>query len=530
MDNFDYKNPDYAAIYKKRAGWLKMLRQDPVLLRDVKRYYKDNPAQFICDWGVTIDPKNVERGLPSVIPFLLFPKQIEWVNEVVAHWKASKPMLTEKTRQMGFSWLSVATACTLCLFNDGMSIGFGSRKEEYVDKIGDPKSLFHKAREFIKYLPVEFRGGWVEGAHSPHMRISFPNTGASITGEAGDNIGRGNTTSIYFVDEAAFLERPMLVEASLSQTTNCRIDISTPNGLGNPFAEKRFSGKIDVFTFHWRDDPRKDDAWYEKQKNELDPVTVAQEIDIDYAASVEGVVIPSAWIQSAIDAHVKLGVTPSGAFIGSLDVADEGADKNALCIRHGIELLHIEEWSGKDKTIFHTTARAIESALAYNIDHLRYDGDGMGSSVRGDAQEINNQRRAAGKKIANAVMFRGSGAVVKPESQMVKGRLNKDFFQNLKSQSWWNLRLRFEKTHNAIVSGLNYDLDEIISLPSGTPNLNKLIIELSQPTWSINNIGKVVIDKQPDGVKSPNLADAVMMAFAPLQTGLRINADELNKI
>ena len=70
----------------------------------------------------------------------------------------------------------------------------------------------------------------------------------------------------------AFFERPQLVDPSLSATTNCRQDISTPNCVGNPFAVKRFGGKIPVFTFHWRDDPRKDDAWFSKQVATLDPV------------------------------------------------------------------------------------------------------------------------------------------------------------------------------------------------------------------------------------------------------------------
>jgi Pyruvate/2-oxoacid:ferredoxin oxidoreductase delta subunit len=87
-------------------------------------------------------------------------------------------------------------------------------------------------------------------------------TGASITGEGGDNIGRGGRSSVYFVDEAAFVERPALVDRALSQTTRVRDRRETPNGPGNGFAEKRFSGRLPVFTFHWRDDPRKDEAWY----------------------------------------------------------------------------------------------------------------------------------------------------------------------------------------------------------------------------------------------------------------------------
>jgi hypothetical protein len=152
-------------------------------------------------------------------------------------WKNQQSGLTEKSRDMGMSWLSVAVACTLCLHYEGITIGFGSRKEEYVDKIGAPKSLFYKARKFMEYLPIEFRGGFDIKNDAPHMRLNFRSTGSNIAGESGDGIGRGDRASIYFVDESAFLERPMLVEASLSQTTNCRQDLSSVNGMDNPFAE-----------------------------------------------------------------------------------------------------------------------------------------------------------------------------------------------------------------------------------------------------------------------------------------------------
>lgn len=511
MDGFDWKAPDYSVVFAKRMERLARLRGDPALLAALKAYYRDNPADFICDWGVTLDPKNVERRLPASIPFILFPKQREWVEEVVRHWREQKPMLTEKTRQMGFSWLSVATACTLCLFNEGMSIGFGSRKEEYVDRIGDPKSLFQKGRFFLAGLPREFRGGWDSEKHAPHMRLSFPDTGSSISGEAGDNIGRGNTTSIYFVDEAAFLERPHLIEASLSQTTNCRVDISTPNGMANPFAQKRFGGKVDVFTFHWRDDPRKDDAWYEKQKAELDPVTVAQEIDIDYAASVEGVVIPSAWVQAAVNAHEKLGIDISGARSGALDVADEGRDLNAFAGRRGILVDYIDSWSGVGADIFGTVERAIRTCDARDYLSFLYDADGLGAGVRGDARVINDRRKEQGARQIEVTPFRGSAAPERPDAQMVPPRKNKDFFANEKARAWWALRIRFQKTFRAVTQGVMSDHDELISLDGSMADLAKLQVELSQPTYSINSAGKVVIDKAPDGAKSPNLADAVMI-------------------
>jgi len=135
--------------------------------------------------------------------------------------------------------------------------------------------------------------------------------------------------------------------------------VSTPHGMANPFAEKRHSGMVKVFTFHWRDDPRKDDEWYAKQCNELDAITIAQEIDINYQASVEGVLIPSEWAQAAIGAHRKLGIEPTGKRSGSLDVADEGKDKNAFVSAHGIVIESIRIWSGKGSDIYGYSGKGI---------------------------------------------------------------------------------------------------------------------------------------------------------------------------
>ncbi|MFL1558589.1 hypothetical protein [Pseudomonas sp. O11] len=512
---FDFKNPDYVQVFEWRTERLSRIRRDPTVLPALRAFYRENPAQFIIDWGMTADPRNVERGLPASIPFLLFPKQEEWIQWFMDRWKSQEPGITEKTRDMGMSWLTIGLASTVCMFNSGFVVGFGSRKEEYVDKIGSPKSLFDKARTFIRLLPKEFRGTWDDRKHAPHMRILFPDTGSVITGESGDGIGRGDRTSFYIVDESAFLERPQLVDASLSATTNCRQDISTPNGMGNSFAQRRHSGKIKVFTFHWRDDPRKDDAWYAKQVDELDPVTVAQEIDINYSASVEGVLIPSAWVQAAIDAHKKLGITPTGARYGALDVADEGRDLNAFAGRHGVLLDYLQPWSGKGGDIFQTVQRAIRICEENDYGRFNYDADGLGAGVRGDARVINEQRKLAGQRVINAEPFRGSGEVFKPDGEMVAKRKNKDFFMNLKAQSWWALRIRFQNTYRAVVLGMEFKPDEIISIDSTLEHRAALVTELSQPTYHINVAGKVVVDKAPDGTKSPNLADGVMISYSP---------------
>jgi phage terminase large subunit len=525
---FDFKNPNYNDVFAWRIEYLNKIRANPECIPVLKQFYKDHPAQLIIDFGMTSDPRNVERGLPTNIPFLLFPKQEEWCEFFMARWKNQEPAITEKTRDMGMSWLTVGLASSICLLNDGVVAGFGSRKEEYVDKIGSPKSLFWKARMFINALPKEFRGGFILEKHAPHMRILFPETGSAMTGESGDGIGRGDRTSFYIVDESAFLERPHLVDASLSATTNCRQDISTPNGMANSFATRRHSGKIKVFTFHWRDDPRKDEIWYQKQKDELDPVTLAQEVDIDYSASVEGILIPSAWVQAAIDAHVKLGIEPSGGFTGGLDVADEGIDKNAFCARQGVVMTAMEEWSGKGGDIFQTVQRAFGICDEHGMKSFDYDADGLGAGCRGDARVINELRETYMRIITNP--YRGSGAVHQPTAQMVKGRKNEDFFANKKSQSWWSLRIRFNNTFRAVNEGMKFDPDEIISIPSNLALKSRLSQELSQVTYSLNGAGKVIIDKIGEGMKSPNLADACVICFSGMNKPMQISSDLLKRV
>ena len=515
LKDFDYMNPDYTAVFVARAKRLKWMRENPEGVPALKLYYRNNIAQFITDWGMTFDPRNAGLGLPASIPFILFERQVEWIEEFMDCWKNGRPFLTVKCREMGLSWLSIAVACSVCLFNEGIVVGFGSKKEEYVDKIGSPKSLFYKARMFLRYIPHEFRGGFIEKKHAPHMRVNIPATGSYLSGECGDDIGRGDRSSFYFVDESAHLQRPHLIEASLSQTTNCRVDISTICGTDNPFYKKIEEGKIKCFRFGWRSDPRKNQAWYDKQVFELDPVTVAQEIDMDPHASKEGIVIPNKWVQSAIDAHTKLGIEPTGAREGAFDVADTGRDRNAFCGRHGILVEYLESWSGKEATddIFESVEKVFMICDVNNYETFYYDADGLGAGVRGDSRVVNERREEAGQKELEVELFRGSGAVIDPEEEMVKGRLNQDFFVNHKAQGWWRLRILFQNTHRA-VNGMPYNPDEIISLSSDLPELTKLTTELSQPTYSLKN-GKILIDKQPEGSMSPNHADSVMISYAP---------------
>lgn len=95
--------------------------------------------------------------------------------------------------------------------------------------------------------------------------------------------------------------------------------------------------------------------------------------------------------------------------------------------------------------------------------------------------------------------------------------LNRDFYANIKAQGWWELRGRFERTHRAVTEqGYQYNADELVSIPATLPDLHVLVRELSQPTSGLSSSMKILVNKAPGGSSSPNLADAVMMAYWPI--------------
>ena len=225
----------------------------------LKNYYRENPWDFISDWGFTFDPRLTAQNKPAVIPFILWPRQVEYLKWLMNRYRHQERGMVEKSRDCGVTWLSVGFAVCGWVCIDGFSVGFGSRKEQYVDTKGDFDSIFEKIRFFIDYIPKELQpNGWNPKEHSAHMRIKNPENDSSITGEAGPQIGRGGRKAVFFVDEAAFVENQLAVDNALSQNTNCQIDISTPNGNGNLFYKKRmerYNNTERLFVFDWRAQP-----------------------------------------------------------------------------------------------------------------------------------------------------------------------------------------------------------------------------------------------------------------------------------
>jgi phage terminase large subunit len=531
----DYKNPDYSAILAARARKLDRIRQEPKFLEACKVHYRANPWDFVGDWGMTFEPRNIERGLIAAIPFVPWPKQMEFLRWLHWMWKSQERGLVEKSRDCGITWLCVGFAAAMWMFTPGFTVGFGSRKEDFVDKRGDMDSIFEKLRFFVDNVPNEFRPrGFTERLHSAHMRLINPESGAAVTGEAGDQIGRGGRKSVYLVDESAFIENQKAVDKALSQNTNCQIDISTPNGSGNEFYKKRqrWDKTSKVFVFDWRDDPRKDEAWYQKMREDFDEVIVAQEIDRDYEASNEDAFIPAKWVKACIDAHIKLGFEPSGIRVSSFDPADVG-DAKALTHRHGSVFLEADQ--KKDGDITHAIPWAAHSADQFRADIFTYDADGMGAPV------IKLTADTIFAKRIKLLAFNGGGGVHLPDAIYGKGsKKNKDTFVNYRAQAWTRARELVKATHDAIERAskglvVNVDPEKLISISSKCKFRDQLVTELSRPKRLFqSNTGKIKVESKVDmkkrEVESPNLGDSFVMNVcamrSPRESSGPINAAE----
>ena len=101
-------------------------------------YCKHDPVHWFNMWAWTFDPRLLAQGLPAYIPFDLFDRQAQYIHWLQERENNQEQGLVEKSRDMGLSWLNVGYAAHAWLFRPGFVGGFGSRKLELVDTIGDP--------------------------------------------------------------------------------------------------------------------------------------------------------------------------------------------------------------------------------------------------------------------------------------------------------------------------------------------------------------------------------------------------------
>lgn len=545
--------PEERAVVRARID--ADVARDPGRAADFRLLLAADPALFASLFAVTYDPR---RARDRYVPLVLFPRQRELVAWVADRERAREDGVVEKSREVGVTWTLVAIAAHRFVFDAGAKVGFGSRKEALVDQAGNPDAILEKVRILLRRLPP-----WLlapDAWESHHLRLLNRASGASITGEAGDHIGRGGRSTLYFVDEAAFLPHPTLVEGALASNANTVIWASTAAGYRDWFHARAERGS--TFTFRWTDDPRKGEAWEREQRAKLDPAVYAREVGIDYGAARERLVVERPWVEAAR----KLGATlraagiaappPAGPVVAGLDVGLEG-DRSAYVARRGPWIIRTEAWNARRGRA--VADRALALADADGAVRVAIDAIGLGRGVAELLEEEARRRRRAALRDApedpaEAALYReilrgqgaaGTRAVDGFALDMVNvgsrasdavwpdGARACERFANLRAELWWTLRDGLAYAAELAAAVEAGDVGDADAIDWGRllllPDDADLARDLGALSYGERN-GRIVIEGKRDlrrrGLRSPDRADALALTFAP-RTSARLAVREI---
>ena len=149
--------------------------------------------------------------------------------------------LIEKSRDVGATWTCCGVSVWLWLFRPGAAVGWGSRKEMLVDRIGDPASIFHKLRRLLDSMPALFLpAGFDRAKHMSYMKIINPATDSVITrrGRRPDRPRRPDDGLLQGRSPRTTSGRSPST-AALADNTLTQIDLSSVSGPGTVFHRKR---------------------------------------------------------------------------------------------------------------------------------------------------------------------------------------------------------------------------------------------------------------------------------------------------
>lgn len=263
-------------------------------------------------------------------------------------------------------------------------------------------------------------------------------------------------------------------------------------------------------------------------KKRRDPDGFAHIYDGMPRADDDSSIIKASWVEASIDAHKLLNLDDTGRAYLGFDVADAGKDKCAVVYRKGILASWLDEWKAREDELLKSATRTYNDAVRLN-SFIHYDSTGVGAGAGAKFNELNREK---GLSIQHGKFVAGGG-VFEPEKMYTDKITNKDFFANAKAQAWWLVADRFRLTYQVIQAIKNgteipkHRPEDLIAISSDMPHLHRLKVELSIPKRDIDRIGRVMVESKQDlakrDVKSPNLADAFIMAYAPMKQGMNIN-------
>lgn len=307
--------------------------------------------------------------------------------------------------------------------------------------------------------------------------------------------GAHGTNLLYVFDESKAVPDKTwdAAEGAFATGDAYWLAISTPGDMSGRFYDihRRAPGLEDWWVRHVTLEEaikagRISREWAEARKRqwgEESPVYQARVLG-EFPTQAEDALISLKWLEAARLRELDPG--EDKAIVG-LDVAYTGADDSAQFIRQGPVVLSGEWWHGHE--LMATTGKAKSTGLHINVDSI-----GIGAGVYSRLREL-----------------RHPASPVNVASKKVR---DKEHFLNKRAEFYWGLRERF-RSGDIDLSRLSQQV------------YNRLSGELTAIKFEYMSTGQIRIEPKPDMKKrlghSPDLADALMLSFAPTRrSGIHI--------
>jgi phage terminase large subunit len=188
----------------------------------------------------------------------------------------------------------------------------------------------------------------------------------------------------------------------------------------------------------------------------------------------EDALLSLTWLEQA-----KLREGGDGQLFAGIDVAGPGEDETVLCVRRGPRIVLLQAWTSADPR-----GDVVAALMPY----------------KAELQKVNVDTVGIGYYLAQHLKDLGLPMAAINVGEKAR---DSDKYVNLKAELYWGLRLRAQS------GDLSCLKDE------------RAIAQLAGIRYTHNSRGQVVIESKDDarkrGVKSPDRAEAVMLAFAQVQ-------------
>lgn len=295
---------DVGANLRYRENLLRVAEHNIALQEELMRACYDSILFWINTFVWTFKQFDVLSDgsmIPAVqshVPMVTWEIQDKFFDELIYAVENGEDLGIKKSRDMGASWCCLILLHWYWLFHENCMLLELSRTEDYVDKTGNPKSLFWKHDYINSWLPDWMcpPGVKLGEPNRTKMHLYNPMMNSIIDGESTTrHAASGDRRKIVLLDEFAKVENGEAMRSATADVAPCRIVNSTPAGAGTEYSDWINSGQIKVFMLPWYEHPDKGrgryvernektneweikSPWFNREVLRRSPKIIAQEI------------------------------------------------------------------------------------------------------------------------------------------------------------------------------------------------------------------------------------------------------------